>query len=148
MAEKDHDSDIQSPEAGIKIPGLDLASPEMQLRLARELFKCIKEGDADTLRRTIDIGGNVNYQDPANGSTALHYAAAYSAKGCLVALINSGKCDYLIRDAKGRYPSEVADELGDDLRIAGVLAKKEARQAHRTGVQAWPKPPLVKAGKG
>jgi len=112
--------------------------------LPEELLKFVKEGEEDFVRAIIRSGVNVNYQDPVSGATALHCAAAYSAKSCLVALIYSGKCDYLIRDAKGRYPSEVADLVGDDLRIAGILAKKEARQAHRTGVQAWPKPPVNK----
>jgi hypothetical protein len=145
MSDKDKDSDVKTPETQTTTTTVDLRSPEMQDRLVRDLFTSIKEGNADNARRMIELVVNINYQDPVTGSTALHYAAAYSAKSWLVALINSGRCDYLIRDAKGRYPSEVADELGDDLRIAGILAKKEARQAHRTGVQAWPKPPLDKA---
>ena len=79
------------------------------------------------------------------GGTALHYAAAYSAHSALVSLIRSGRCDYLIRDNRGMYPSEVAYEIADDPRVGAILAKKEARQAQETGVQACPMSRFVRS---
>lgn len=104
------------------------------------LVSMVKARDLEKMRELISAGVNVNYQDKPMGATALHYAAAYSIHSALVMLIRSGRCDYLIRDKRGMYPSEVAYEIADDPRAGAILAKKEARQAQKTGVEAWPKP--------
>ncbi|MNH42075.1 hypothetical protein D3C79_1036940 [compost metagenome] len=62
--------------------------------------------------------------------TALHYAAATGFRPCIRLLVNSGKCDYLIQDNKGRLASELAYEWGRDNAVGLLLQKKEVRQAY------------------
>ena len=104
-----------------------------------DLIGAVKNSNLNGVIGLIDAQANVNVRDQLMGATALHYAAAYSFHSALVALIRCGRCDYLIRDKKGMYPSEVADVIAKDPRAANVLSEMEARQAHKTGVQAWPK---------
>ena len=139
------DDDGTELETGIEIEilfpeiGGEL-SPEEKEAFGIHLIEAVKGGYLEPIQNLIAAGVNVNFRDRLMGATALHYAAAYSFHAALVSLIRSGRCDYLIRDNRGLYPSEVAYEIADDPRVGAFLAKKEARQAHKTCVQAWPKP--------
>ena len=79
---------------------------------------------------------DVNVRDPKTGSTALHYVAAHGGRPALLVLIKSGKCNFLIRDKKGRLASELAGIYGLDPVMARLLLKKEAAQARVQGSQA------------
>lgn len=81
---------------------------------------------------------NINIQDE-DGMGALHHVAASNARPCLRVLVNSGKCDYLLQDNKGRYASELAFEFGKDYAVGRLLAKKEAEQAAKERIDVWPK---------
>ncbi|MCY1464084.1 hypothetical protein D9M71_820610 [compost metagenome] len=70
--------------------------------------------------------------------TALHYAAATGFRPCIRLLVNSGKCDYLIKDNKGRLASELAYEWGRDYAVGLLLQKKEARQAYQESLASPP----------
>ncbi|HKJ74227.1 MAG TPA: ankyrin repeat domain-containing protein [Alphaproteobacteria bacterium] len=137
MSDKDKDADVKERAQSGKTVAETKPAAE---GFGELLIRAVEHGEAEKVRSLIDEGVDVNFRDEANGATALHYAAALSAQFCLLELIRSGQCDYLVRDKQGLYPSEVAFEIADNLRIGSILAEKEADQAHRTGVQAWPKP--------
>jgi len=109
-----------------------------QKTVSRDLMNAVKAGDAVAVRDAIHNRADANVQDE-DGMTALHYAAAYNARPCLRVLLKIGKLNYLIRDKKGRYASELAFEYGKDYAVGRLLAKKEAEQAESEGIGIWPK---------
>lgn len=102
------------------------------------LINCVKHGYAKSAKLRIEEGHDVNRRDE-NGMTALHYAAALGARQCLRVLVNSGQCDYLLKDELGRYASELAFSCGKDYAVGVLLSKKQVQQAHKLGVSAWNK---------
>jgi len=76
----------------------------------------------------------VNYPDPRTDAAALHYVAAQGARPAFRVLLKSGRCDFLIRDKRGRLASELAGVYGRDLAMERLLLKKEIAQARRQGV--------------
>ena len=100
------------------------------------LIAQVKACNADLLQGLIDEGADVNFQD-GHGMTALHHAAARGARPCIRALVNSGKCDYLIKDNENRYAYEIAIEWAKDYAVGRLLAKKQKQQALNEGVAAW-----------
>lgn len=113
------------------------SSPGAQ-RFKKSLINAVKAADASSVKFTVEeTDVNINYQDE-DGMTALHYAAAYDARPCLRILVNSGKCNYLLRDKKGRSASELAFEYGKDYAVGRLLMMKEAQQAAKEGiVEDW-----------
>ena len=93
----------------------------------------VKRGAADFLELLVKDGVNVNMQDE-NGMTPLHHAVAYGTRPCLRILVNSGRCDYLIRDNLGRYASDIAIEWARDFAVARLLSRHQAKQAATRGV--------------
>lgn len=67
--------------------------------------------------------------------TALHYAAALGARQCLRVLVNSGRCNYLLKDNLGRYASELAFSCAKDYAVGVLLSKKQVKQAHELGIK-------------
>ena len=94
-----------------------------------EFFQKVKAGDVREVELDLLLGIDVNARDKF-GMTALHYAAAMGFRPCIRLLVNSGKCDYLIQDNKGRLASDLAYEWGRDNAVGLLLQKKEARQAY------------------
>jgi len=100
------------------------------------VMECAKAGQANGISIFLDRGYNANLQD-AEGLTALHHAAARGARACIRVLVASGKCDYLLKDKRGRFPSQLAIAYGRDVAIARLLAKHERQQARERGLLAW-----------
>jgi ankyrin repeat protein len=107
-------------------------------RAPREAFNSAREGRVEELVSFLEADGDVNEQD-SNGMTRLHHAVAAGARPYIRALVNSGKCDYLIQDDAGRYASDIATEWSRDYAVARLLTKHQVRQAHERGV-----PPVVR----
>ena len=107
-------------------------------RFKKRLIDAVKAADTSSVKFTVEeTDVNINYQDE-DGMTALHDAAAYDALPCLRILVNSGKCNYLLRDKKGRSASELAFEYGKDYAVGRLLIMKEAQQAAKEGiVEDW-----------
>lgn len=101
----------------------------------RELMLAIRIGDPTRTADAIKAGANVNLRD-RHGMTPLHHAAAGS-RACVRVLVKTGECDYLARDAQGRYAFELAIEWARDVAVGRLLAKKQAQQAAARGEFAY-----------
>jgi ankyrin repeat protein len=99
--------------------------------IGAEFVEAARECHAAKLQRLIDRNAPVNFIDPHDRATALHYIAAYRARPALRVILKSGKCDFLIRDGQGRLPSQLAREFGHDDAMARLLLIKEIRQAQK-----------------
>ncbi|WP_256590195.1 ankyrin repeat domain-containing protein [Pseudomonas sp. Irchel 3A7] len=97
----------------------------------------VKEGMVDEVEGFIQGGINLNAQDNF-GMTALHHSAATGFRPCIRLLVNSGKCNYLLKDNKGRLASELAYEWGRDYAVGLLLQKKEAMQAYLESLKSPP----------
>lgn len=109
-------------------------------RLYRDFLIATERGNPDTLRIYLDAGIDVNYQDPKTGQTALHVLAAAQARQAIRVLLASGKCDFLIRDKRGRLASELAYMFGEDPALARLLGNKERKQAEAQGIKLTRRP--------
>ncbi len=89
----------------------------------------VKCGYMLSIELDIQSGIDVNAQDKF-GMTALHYAAASGFRPCIRLLVKCGRCNYLLKDNKGRLASELAYEWGKDYAVGLLLQKKEVRQAY------------------
>lgn len=104
-----------------------------------DLLEAARDGDAVAVRRLVgEEATPVNFQDPRTGATALHYAAAYRARPAFRALLKSGKCDFLIRDKKGRLAWELASNA-DDPAMTRLLIAKTLKQATAQGIPVPPR---------
>jgi ankyrin repeat protein len=102
--------------------------------IGERFLAAAEDADPQQLDALATQGAPVNYHDPWNGSTALHYVAAQGARPALRVLLKTGKCDFLARDHEGRLVSEMAGAHGRDLVMERLLLMKEIRQARQTGV--------------
>lgn len=103
------------------------------------LINCVKRGYARNAKLRIEEDdADVNQQDEM-GMTALHFAAAFGARQCIRVLVASGKCNYLLKDYRGRYASELAFACGKDYAVGVLLSKKQVKQAYEQGVSGWEK---------
>jgi ankyrin repeat protein len=105
-----------------------------QTQLGLKFVEAARECHAAELQRLIDRNAPVNFLDPIDHATALHYIAAYRARPALRVVLKSGKCDFLLRDGQGRLPSQLAREYGHDDAMARLLVIKEIRQAQAQGI--------------
>ena len=126
---------------GSPAPQLAQALGHRDLRLVQAVRSLSAELLADLLEVSegINIGAkaiDVNAQDE-DGMTALHHAAALGARPCIRLLVATGKCNYLLRDNKGRYAFELAAEWARDYAVARLLSRKQAQQASAQGVVAY-----------
>lgn len=113
---------------------------DLTVHLGSEFLKAAEQGNANTVLAFIREGFPVTWQDPANGETALHIAAACQARDVLRVLLKTGQCDYLLRDKKGRLPSELAFLYGEDLTVARLLRIHERKQADAQGIKLTRRP--------
>jgi len=115
----------------------------------------ISQGSGDTSQAFIDAVKNrqykkalelmesvpdINITDVKTGATALHFSAARDAQTFLAALEERQDLNYLARDAKGRYASELAWKIADNPELGEHLQTKEKEFSNKTGIPAWPKP--------
>ncbi|MBX9917646.1 MAG: ankyrin repeat domain-containing protein [Nitrosomonas sp.] len=67
------------------------------LKLGLVLLESAKYGDEDTLREYLNCDFPINFQHPLTGRTALHNAMAGNKWEYAEILMDSGRCDYLLR---------------------------------------------------
>ena len=107
---------------------------ELLVGLCNAFLKNASRGDDFLIKIYFKEGFPVNWQDPETGETALHIVAACKARDTLRVIINDKSCNFLLRDAKGRLPSEMAYLYGEDPAVARLLGNKERKQAEEQGV--------------
>jgi hypothetical protein len=93
-----------------------------------------EEASSERLEALAAQGAPVNYHDPKNGLTALHYVAAQGARRAFRALLRIGGLDFLARDYRGRLASEMAGAYGHNLAMERLLFRKEIQQARAKGI--------------
>ncbi len=86
------------------------------------------------VRELIEQGAPINFIDEQSGATAIHFLAGYSREETVDFLINTGKCDLLIRDKMGRLPSARAAEITGNMELHAKLMKLELAQAEERGL--------------
>lgn len=101
------------------------------------MFHYAKEGDVFMLEHFVSTGRDVNATD-SDGMTVLHHAVAVGARPCIRMLVHHNKCDYLIRDNKGRFASDIAMEWSQDYAVARLLSKLQKRQALARNIDLFP----------
>lgn len=109
-------------------------------KLAREFLKAAERNNAPLVGAWLEEGFPANWQDRQTEETALHISAAARARGVLRVLVESGLCDYLLRDKGGRLASELAYLFGRDPAAARLLGIKERKQAEAQGITLTRKP--------
>lgn len=111
------------------------------MAVCEQFMEAVERGRSEEVLRMINQEGvPVDYQDPVTGKSALHVAATSCARPVVLALINTGKCNYLLRDKKGRLASEMAFVYGDDPALARLLRIKEVKQAESEGIKLTRRP--------
>jgi ankyrin repeat protein len=103
-------------------------------RLCFMLLDAAKIGDEQQVQELLNRGAPIDFADPVTGATALHYAAAYAARPVLRVLLRHDRCNFLVRDNRGRLPSQLARQSGRDPAMARLLLIKEIRQAQARGI--------------
>lgn len=102
--------------------------------LGREFLRAAERGDEQSVRIFLMAGFPPNWQDPESGESALHVAAGSKARAVVRLLVETGFCDYLLRDAQGRLASELAYMHGEDPTVSRLLGIKERKQAEARGI--------------
>ena len=99
-----------------------------------QLITAAENAEPEQIDDLIKQGVFINYHDPRNGATALHYVAARGARPALRALLKSGELDFLAREDRGRLASTLAGTHGRDLAMERFLLTKAIRQARENGI--------------
>lgn len=101
------------------------------VELGREFLLASRRGVKDKVELFLDLDFPVNFQDPRTLSTALHVAAGSGARATFDLLIESGQCDYLLRDRQGRLASDRSALFHGSAEMTEILIAKEIEQAKR-----------------
>lgn len=96
--------------------------------LEKKFLLAARTGDSDMGIECISKGVDVNVRDPKYGASALHLAAAVSARPFLARLIRHPEVDFLATDKDGRTPCEIAYVHANDARTGATLIRLAARQ--------------------
>jgi Ankyrin repeats (many copies) len=104
------------------------------IALGEQFLAAAEDADPERLKALAAQGAPVNYHDPRNGLTALHYVAAQGARRAFRALLRIPGLDYLARDDQGRLASEMAGAYGRNLAMERLLFRKEIQQAREKGI--------------
>lgn len=112
----------------------DETLPELQFL---ELIKAQRYQDAIAMMPEVE---DINAIDVASGAAAIHMAAGRRATILLKALWGRDDLNELRQDTMGRYPSEVAWDVGGDEELSALLMERENAYAKSHDLKAWPKP--------
>ena len=115
------------------LSNLDLLA-DLFISLGEKFLAAAEDADPERLEALAAQGAPVNYHDPRNGLTALHYVAAQGARRAFRALLRIGGLDFLARDDQGRLASEMAGAFGQNLAMERLLFRKEIQQAREKGI--------------
>lgn len=102
--------------------------------LGEQFIEAAEEGDEDELSRLAAKGAPVNYAEPGSGFTALHYVASNGVRPAVRFLLSLDHLDVLLRDARGRRASQLAEVSARDRELADLIRQKEIEQAKERGI--------------
>lgn len=85
----------------------------------------------DPMRELMEAGIPVNFQHPVTRQTALHIAAAGATVETVKLLVDTGQCDYLIRDRFERIPWDSARLFSRYPEVQALLLTETKKQAAR-----------------
>lgn len=105
--------------------------------LGMALLEATKTARLNEMKELIDAGVPMNFQHPVNEQTALHIVASGGSMGLVEILVNTNKCDYLIRDKLGKQPWNNADFFNPDPEIKELILAKTKEQAAQEGVNLF-----------
>lgn len=111
-------------EKGVTMDGTDSMADQNFIRL-------VKERQYQQALDIIDDVKNINVVDKETGATALHLAASRSVVEFIAHLEKRDDLDYLVRDGKGRFPSDMAWAVAHNEELGIELMQKEKQQAAR-----------------
>ena len=135
--DEDDDSDLSDEDEGSRDRGGQAEAPS-KAALELAFFHAAERGDEVSVLAFLEAGLDPNMPRPRWGDTVLHIAATCNARDVARVLIESGKCDYLLRDARGQLASEKAYLFGHNPALSRLLAIKEHKQAEAAGVRlSW-----------
>ncbi len=106
----------------------------MDETLGKQLIQASEDLDVYLVRELLSQGAPVNYPDPNSGATAFHYAAAHGDWGSLHIMLETGECNLLLRDKRGRLASQLAAEGTGNMDWSQKLMKLEEDQGKVVGV--------------
>lgn len=121
--------------------GKQLQSTEAASETDLIFIRLVRERKYKEALAIIDQVEDINVVDQQTQATALHFAAYRSCVALIDALEKRSDLNYLAQDKKGRYPSQLAWEEAGHEELGAKLIHKEAEQARREGIKAWPKKP-------
>lgn len=110
------------------------------ISLIPEYYAVIDFAHPDKIQAFFEKGFPVNFQNPVDGTTAMHVLAGTRSRSGIVVLAAIGEYDFLLRDHKGRLASEYAFLFGDDSGLATYLRLCEKKQAEAQGVKLTRRP--------
>ncbi|KAH9424508.1 Target of rapamycin complex 2 subunit avo2 [Dermatophagoides pteronyssinus] len=82
------------------------------------LIYASRNGNVNAVRRFIELNANVDYQEPFEFNTALHYAAQCGHTRTAELLINFGNANTKIKNKFGKTPFELAKDFGHGKNIS------------------------------
>lgn len=91
-------------------------------------------GDAGVAKKYIDEGFPINFQHPISKKNILHIAAMRSAERLVDVLVDSKKCDYLLRDNQGSLAVDLSYYHGTSFEIHETLKQKTEEQIKKQGL--------------
>lgn len=97
--------------------------------LAREVMRAARENNLPLIKKLVDAGFPVNFQEHDTKHTLLHSAAAGSAREVIKFLVKIGQCDFALRCRRGMIASEIAYQVADNFELAQELQVFEKSDA-------------------
>lgn len=123
---------------------LGISDPRL---LLREIFQCARSNLIQHIDQVLDLGFPVNFQDPKNQFTLIHYAAAGNATDVAEVILAEEGFNPLLKDNRNRYASDVAFEIAGAPNLARILQEFERSYAlandipyKQAGIDAPPRP--------
>ena len=100
----------------------------------KRFFAAAMNGDACVIKSYLESNWDANLQDSETGLTALHYAASCGAEEVVDILLSNDTTDVLLKDKKGRLPSEMAFLIAKNDSLGDRLIEVEAETRHKRGL--------------
>lgn len=104
------------------------------LKLGLVLLQSSRLNDCGVLDVFLENDFPVNFQHPVTARTALHESMAFDCPDFARKLMDSGKCDYLIRAKSGSLACDLGFENMSDLGLVDHLHDATTQEANKNGL--------------